>query len=262
MLARCSLCSVLSVLILAPTLMAQTAKPADSAFAGTWFGSFNATAPDGTVHRDTAVLVLTDDGGKLSGAMGSAIDKLSPIRDVQVDGGSLRFHMDAAGGLDFTLKSAEGHLVGSATGSLHATIDVQPAPGLLPHDQLVAEISEADRRAFEAFGGCDVAGYASYLAPDLEFYRDQGGKTGYQHQLDALRQRCGEGITERRELVPGTLVIDAAPGVGAIEAGTHRFYAKQKDGSERLDATARFAEIWSKASGSWKLVRVISYDHQ
>jgi ketosteroid isomerase-like protein len=35
----------------------------------------------------------------------------------------------------------------------------------------------------------------------------------------------------------------------------------QPDGSERADATAQFTCIWSKESGSWKLVRVISYNH-
>jgi hypothetical protein len=66
----------------------------------------------------------------------------------------------------------------------------------------------------------------------------------------------------RRELVKNSLVVNAAPGFGAIEAATDQFYTKQKDGAERLDATAQFTEIWTKASGSWKLVRVISYDHQ
>src|SRR5262249_47290478 len=104
--------------------------------------------------------------------------------------------------------------------------------------------------------------YASYLSPDLEFYHDQGGKTGYQEQLDSLRQRCCEGLVLRRELAKDSLVVNAAPGLGAIEAASHQFYAKQKDGPERLDATAKFTEIWTKASGRWKLVRVISYDHR
>lgn len=65
----------------------------------------------------------------------------------------------------------------------------------------------------------------------------------------------------RRELAPASLIIDAAPGYGAIEAGTHRFYSKQKDGSEHLDATAEFTEVWTKVSGRWQLARIISYDH-
>jgi hypothetical protein len=55
----------------------------------------------------------------------------------------------------------------------------------------------------------------------------------------------------RRELVKNSMVVNAAPGLGAIEAATHQFYAKQKDGTEHLDATAKFTEIWTKASGSW-----------
>jgi ketosteroid isomerase-like protein len=37
--------------------------------------------------------------------------------------------------------------------------------------------------------------------------------------------------------------------------------AQNQDGSEHLDATARFTNVWSKETGSWKLIRVISYDH-
>ena len=160
------------------------------------------------------------------------------------------------------MKRQGNHLTGTASGKVNVVVDVQPAPGLLPHDQLVAEITETDRKLFEAFDACNVDAYASYLSPDLEFYHDQGGKTGYQEQLDSLRQRCGEGLVLHRELVKDSLVVNAAPGFGAIEAGTHQFYAKQKDGTKHLDATAKFTEIWTKATGSWKLVRVISYSHQ
>jgi len=261
MLTTSRLSSTLCILLSAVSL-AQTSKPVSAAaFTGTWFGSFNITTPDGKPKRDNAVLVLTEDGGTLTGTMGSAIDKQMLITQVQLTGNEIRFHMDAAGGLDFKLKRQGDRLVGAATGKMQATVDVRPAPGLLPHDRLTAEISDADRQLFEAFDGCNVQAYASHLSPDLEFYHDQGGRTGYQFQLDSLRQRCGEGLVLRRELVKDSLVINAAPGFGAIEAGTHRFYAKQKDGSEHLDAESRFTEIWSKASGTWKLVRIISYDH-
>jgi hypothetical protein len=41
-----------------------------------------------------------------------------------------------------------------------------------------------------------------------------------------------------------------------------RFYSRGQDGQEHLDATARFTNVWSKQTGTWKLVRVISYDHR
>jgi Domain of unknown function (DUF4440) len=104
--------------------------------------------------------------------------------------------------------------------------------------------------------------YSSFISKDLEFYHDHTGKTGYEQDLQALRNRCAEGIVLRRELVEGSLVVNSVPGYGAVEAGVHRFYSCQPDGSEHLDATARFTSIWSKGTGSWKLVRVISYDHR
>lgn len=56
--------------------------------------------------------------------------------------------------------------------------------------------------------------------------------------------------------------MNAAPGFGAIQAGIQRFYSRDHDGQEHLDATARITNVWSKQSGTWKLVRVISYDHR
>jgi ketosteroid isomerase-like protein len=244
------------------SLSGQTKDGSCSGFSGTWYGSFRIVAPNGKSMRDNAVLVLTGDCATMYGSAGSTIDQQAPISRVQLTADEIRFHMEPMDGLDFQLKREGNHLVGTATGKVRAAIDVQPAPGLLPHDQLVAEIADADRELFESFETCNIAAYANYLSPDLEFYHDQGGKTGYQEQLDSLRQRCGEGLILRRKLVKDSLIVNAAPGFGAIEAATHEFYAKRKDGTEHLDATAKFTEIWTKASGSWKLIRVISYDHK
>lgn len=253
---------VLCLLMTTTALSAQSNDASCATFTGTWFGSFRVVTPDGKSARDNAVIVLSGDCTHITGSAGGTIDQQSPISGAQLTGDELRFHLEPMGGLDFQLKRQGSHLVGTASGQVHAAIDVQPAPGLLPHNQLVAEIADSDRKLFEAFDACNVDAYASYLSSDLEFYHDHGGKTGYQDQLDSLRQRCGEGLALRRELVKGSLVINAAPGTGAIEAAVHQFYSKQKDGTEHLDATARFTEIWTKTSGSWKLVRVISYDHQ
>ncbi|MGA8939872.1 MAG: nuclear transport factor 2 family protein [Acidobacteriaceae bacterium] len=250
--------------LFASFLHAQSAaQPERLAVSGTWFGDFTLTAPDGTVSHNTAVMIFEQHGAGLAGSVGPTVDQQSPFTDGRVDGQTVAFHLDAAGGLDFTLRSDHGHLMGTATGkSAKATIDVRPAPGLLPHAKLVEEIMEADRALFHAFDTCDAAGYASFLSKDLEFYHDHTGKTGYEDNLRALRNRCAEGIQLRRELVEGSLVVNAVPGYGAIEAGVHRFYSLQKDGSEHLDATAQFSEVWSKETGDWKLVRVLSFDHR
>jgi len=262
MLKQTWILGVVGLALTATPLSAQNKDGSCPAFGGTWFGSFRVLSDDGRSTRDNAVIVLAGECGDLSGSAGSGIDRQMPIGAVQLVGDEIRFHMEAMGGLDFRLRRQESHLVGTASGKIHAAIDVQPAPGLLPHGELVAEITDADRRLFEAFDSCNIAAYASHLSPELEFYHDQGGKTGYQEQLDSLRQRCDGGLVLRRALDEESLVVNASPGFGAIEAGTQQFYARQPDGTEHLDATARFTEVWSKASGSWKLVRVISYDHR
>jgi ketosteroid isomerase-like protein len=230
---------------------------------GTWFGSFVLSNPDGTVSHDTAVVVIGQAGSHLNGSMGRTIDQQTAWVDGSFKNDRLQFHLDAAGGLDIDLTLLGGRLAGTATGhAIKAQIDLEPAPGLLPHPQLQQEIVAADRQLYDAFGNCDVAGYANFLGKDLEFYQDRTGKTGYRENLKAVQDRCAEGIRLRRELEPDSLLVNAAPGFGAIEAGTHRFYSRGPNGQEHLDATARFTNVWSKESGTWKLVRVISYDHR
>jgi hypothetical protein len=47
-----------------------------------------------------------------------------------------------------------------------------------------------------------------------------------------------------------------------MEIGTHRFTEKRPDGSERLDATPGFANVWKQTTNGWKLTRVLSYGHR
>jgi ketosteroid isomerase-like protein len=245
-------------------LFAQaTAEQRGPDLSGTWFGDFILQTPDGKASHDTAVLILEQHGSAVTGSIGRTVDQQTRFSDGGMDGGSIRFHLDVGGGMDFSLHLVAGHLQGAAMGkAAKAEVSLQPAPGLLPHQKLVEEITKADQHLFEAFGTCDVARYSSSLTKDLEFYQDRMGKTGFEQNLKALRDRCAEGIMLRIELVEGSLVVNAVPGYGAIEAGAHRFYSRLPDGSEHLDATAQFTCVWSKETGSWKLVRVISYDHR
>ncbi|WP_263381196.1 nuclear transport factor 2 family protein [Granulicella arctica] len=229
---------------------------------GTWFGSIVITSINGKISHDTAVLIIEKSGSQIIGGMGRTIDQLTPWTEGALENSHLKFHLDAAGGLNVSLALAGEHLAGTAAGSgIKAQVDLRPAPGLMPHQRLEQEIMSVDRQLYESFGNCDVAGYASFLSNNLEFYQDRTGETGYEQNLKALKDRCAEGIRLRRELDPNSLVVNSAPGFGAIQAGIQRFYSRTQDGQEHLDATASFTTIWSKESGYWKLVRVISYDH-
>lgn len=239
------------------------AQARGSELSGTWSGEIAITTPDGKVQHDTAVLVLKQKGSVLTGTIGRTAEQQSPITQARVEAGQLRFHIEAGGGMDFALLPSAGELRGTAVGTgVKAAVTLRPSTRLMTQDELAAEIAEADRRVFEAFGKCDVSGFAAALADDLEFFHDRTGKTDHAQNVAMLRKRCAEGTMVRRELVPDSVVVNAAPGYGAIHTGVHRFYSRQSDGSERLEATARFTHVWSNQSGTWKLTRVISYDHR
>ena len=48
---------------------------------------------------------------------------------------------------------------------------------------------------------------------------------------------------------------------GAMQMGTHRFFALRKGEPDRLTETGKFIDLWKKDGDSWKLAHVISYDH-
>lgn len=243
--------------------IAQQPAPSAPALSGTWFGSFVITTPDHHVMHNTAVLIIDQPGSHPTGSLGATVHQQSPFTNATSDNTHLSFHLDAVGGLDVTLTGTADHLTGTAAGArITATLDLKPAPGLLPQAQLVSAITAADRQLYAAFTARDVSRYATFLSSDLEFYQDHTGLTNYQQNLDAFRNRCAEGIHLRRELDKDSLIINAAPGAGAIQYGIQRFYSTNPDGTEHLDATARFTNIWTRQSGAWKLTRIISFDHR
>jgi len=228
-----------------------------------WFGTFTNTLSDGKISHDVTALILEQEGMKLVGRVGPSIDRVSPILDGKITGKNISFHIAAAGGITFALHLKAGHLVGSAVGrGVNAVLDLTPAPALMPHEQLVAEITAADRRNFEAYESCDADQYKTSLSPDLEFYQDNQPMKNRQQIIDSLKYRCAEGIKYQRELDQPSLIVNSSLPYYAIEAGIQRIYSDQPDGSKHLEATVRFTMVWSKKTGRWQLLRVVSYDHR
>lgn len=233
---------------------------------GTWSGIFALSNPNGTVSHNEVVVKLEVHGAKVAGSIGSTIDDQSPFLDGRIVGGAVTFHIPAGQVTEFRLHLDNGHLYGRAVGvgknpSAHADLDLQPAPALLPHAELVAQIREVDRQVFEAYHDCDLSRYASFLSSDLEFYQDNIGVRNRSQLLASMKNRCNEGIHLSRRLDEKTLVINVVPGFDAVEAGTHRIYSVQGNGSEHLDAIAQFTQVWTKKTGHWQLLRVVSFDH-
>lgn len=129
-------------------------------------------------------------------------------------------------------------------------------------DPLTDTIAKLDTAVFDAFNRCStpvqLQQHASYFAPDVEFYHDEGGVTWSRQEMvrNTEKYACGK---FRRELVPGTLKAFPINGFGAIEQGTHRFC---QFSSNTCDGTADFVIVWRNQSGIWEITRVLSYGHR
>jgi hypothetical protein len=123
-------------------------------------------------------------------------------------------------------------------------------------DPLSQTVSGLDTALFDAYNHCDLAKMGSMVAEDLEFYHDQTGlSVGRQSLIDGVKNNiCGK---VQRQLV-GTLEVYPLKGYGAVEIGVHRFTHPGDPGNV---GEAKFVQLWRLKDGSWKLTRVISFDH-
>jgi hypothetical protein len=124
--------------------------------------------------------------------------------------------------------------------------------------ELRQAIATLDKQLFDAYNTCNLDIMGAMVTDDLEFYHDKTGlDVGRQIFLDKTKNNiCGK-VT--RELVPGSLEVYPMNGYGALEIGTHRFHHL----GEKNDVLgeAKFILLWQYKHGSWKIARVISYDH-
>lgn len=143
-------------------------------------------------------------------------------------------------------------------------------PGAVARPGLYEEILKADAEFFKAFfDTCDVETVRRIIADDFEMFHDKGGlvsTSGAEFvkmtQDKCKRQEDGTDFLSTRKLVPETMKVYALNNYGAIQIGTHRFYALEKDKPDRLTETGQFTHVWKEENGQWKLARVLSYDHE
>jgi len=125
--------------------------------------------------------------------------------------------------------------------------------------QLFRIIEAQDAALFDSYNKCDLNKFISFFDANVEFYHDNGGVTlGSKALTDSVRKNiCG---TTQRQLVPGTLEVFRIAGFGAVEIGTHRFTHPNAK-PPIPDGEGRFVHLWRYDEGTWKITRVISYDH-
>ncbi|MEP6505917.1 MAG: nuclear transport factor 2 family protein [Betaproteobacteria bacterium] len=142
-----------------------------------------------------------------------------------------------------------------ATGVAHAA----------PDDDISRKIAALDTAAFAAFNDCAAPGkldaYASFFAPDVEFYHDLGGVTRTRAAMIAQTKAnvCGK---FQRELVPGTLKVWPIKNFGALARGEHQFCHFKPDGTTHpCEGRAEFTILWRQQGDTWTITRAFSYGH-
>jgi len=143
-------------------------------------------------------------------------------------------------------------------------------PGAKARPGLHEEILKADAEFFRAFfDTCDIETVRRYVADDFEMFHDKDGRVSTSGaefvkitQDKCKRQEEGTDFLSTRKLVPETMKAYPINNYGAIETGTHRFYAVKKGEPDRLTETSQFTHLWKEENGQWRLARVLSYDHE
>ena len=136
---------------------------------------------------------------------------------------------------------------------------VPPLDKIQSQEELDRAGAALDAALFDAYNRCDLDKFASFFVDDVEFYHDQGGVTlGKAALTDSVKKNiCGK-VT--RELVPSSLKIYYMKGYGFVEMGVHRFHHPGHEETEGV-GEGQFVHLWQYKDGSWKITRVISYDH-
>jgi Domain of unknown function (DUF4440) len=135
------------------------------------------------------------------------------------------------------------------------TAQTSPVPA---QDALYQTIASLDAQLFDAYNHCDLVKLGSMVTDDLEFYHDKTGlAVGKQIFLESIKTNiCGK-VT--RQLVAGSLEAHPLDHYGAVEIGSHTFH---HPGHESDPAgVAKFVMLSQFKDGTWKISRVISYDH-
>lgn len=117
------------------------------------------------------------------------------------------------------------------------------------------------------FNTLDTNPFEALLSDNFEFYHDEAGITSSKNAfIQSIKDLSKLSYKPRRQLLESSLEVYPLEKngtlYGAIQTGEHQFYAIEKGKLERWTSTAKFTHVWLLENGSWKLSRVLSYNHQ
>jgi hypothetical protein len=129
-------------------------------------------------------------------------------------------------------------------------------------------IRHHDSLFWQAYNSCDLKNMEKYFTDDLEFYHDKGGfAKGKAQTLETSRKNLcsNNNFRLRRDEVPGSTQVyplmknDTI--YGAVFSGEHVFYTIENNNPPKISGQAKFTHIWLFQNNTWKMSRIISYDH-
>ena len=124
---------------------------------------------------------------------------------------------------------------------------------------LFNKIANLDSSLFEAYNSKNLDLMKTYFTEDLEWYQDNGGLIDFEKVFSNFQSIFSRDYDLKRNLIKESLEVHPIEGYGAIEIGRHEF--KHIENGKLENGTFKFLMIWKNDNGSWKISRVVSYDH-
>ncbi len=125
---------------------------------------------------------------------------------------------------------------------------------------LYDSIAHQDSLLFTAFNTRNLESLKQFFSSNLEVYQDNIGVRNYEQTIAAFKGLFQNDYVLTRTLVNGSLEVYPIKGYGAIETGRHTFCHTENG---KLDCgTFKFVHIWEKQNGSWKITKIVTYDHK
>jgi hypothetical protein len=130
---------------------------------------------------------------------------------------------------------------------------------VISDNELYKKIASLDSMLFNAYNSKNLDLMKTFFTKDLEWYQDNGGLINFEQVFINFQSIFNREYDLKRNLVKESLEVHPIKDYGAIEIGKHQF--KHIENGKLEVGTFKFLMIWKNDQGSWKIARVISYDH-
>jgi hypothetical protein len=128
-------------------------------------------------------------------------------------------------------------------------------------------LKSKDSIIFErVFNKCELEKLEPIIAQNFEFYHDVAGIQNREAFIHAIKNNiCKTPGTFTRKRVKNSLEVfelkENGKIYGAIQRGKHDFYSTKNKNTKKT-GTAKFTHLWILEDNTWKLKRVLSFDHK